>query len=161
MSNAIITVVGVEDVQRMLSDAPKTIVASGFLKALSAGANVFADELELKTPVKKADTGGLLDKGVLRESIAIDVELDSQFRGGSADVHFGKNGFIANFVEFGHRMIGHKSGGKKVLGSVEATSVPPYPFVRPAFDAGANRAIEAFTNSIIETVLSQFPQGPA
>jgi HK97 gp10 family phage protein len=162
MPETIITVVGLEDVQRMLAEAPKIVVANGFLKALSAGANVFADELETSTPEKAEDTGGLLDKGVLRESITIEVELDSQSRGGSADISFGKNGFVAKWVEFGHRMLGHKdkTGEKKVLGSVEGTTVPPHPFVRPAFDAAADRAVEAFTNSIEETVLSQFPQGP-
>ena len=126
MPETIITVVGLEDVQRMLAEAPKIVVANGFLKALSAGANVFADELETSTPEKAEDTGGLLDKGVLRESITIEVELDSQSRGGSADISFGKNGFVAKWVgldtELGHK---DKTGEKKVLGSVEGTTVPP------------------------------------
>lgn len=138
----------------MLADAPKEIVAAGYVKALNAAANVIADALEIHTPVKAEDTGGLLDKGVLRESLMTEVQLDSQLRGGTARIGFGKNGFVALWVEYGHRMVSHKSGGKKQIGEVR-----PHPFMRPTADASAEAAIQAFANSLQQTVATQFPQG--
>lgn len=153
MAGELITVTGLAEVQEMLATAPKEIVARGYLRALQAGADVIADEVEVRTPIKAEDTGGMLDKGVLRESLMIQVTLDSQFRGGVAEVGFGKNGVVANWVEYGHRMVGHAPGKK------EKGVVPPHPFMRPAADASADRAIEAFANSIAQTVKNNFPQG--
>lgn len=150
--NAVVTITGLEDVQRMLAEAPRSVVASGYTKALQAAANVIADEVELHTPVKAQDTGGLLDKGVLRESLMIAIELDVQFRGGIAKVGFGKNGHVALWVEYGHNMVGHKPG-KKPSGVV-----PANPFMRTAADAKANSAIDAFANSLSQTVRENFPQ---
>lgn len=151
--DAVVTITGLEDVQRMLAEAPRDVVARGYLKALQAGANVIADEVEIHTPVKAEDTGGLLDKGVLRESLMIAIELDAQFRGGIAKVGFGKNGHVALWVEYGHNMVGHKPG-KKPSGVV-----PAHPFMRPAADTKANAAIDAFATSLAQTVRENFPQG--
>jgi len=148
-----VTVEGLDEVVKMLDEAPRTIVARGYLKALQAGANVIADAVEIRTPVKAEDTGGLLDTGELRESLMIDTQLDSQFRGGVAEVGFGKNGAIAAWVEYGHVLVGHKPG-KKPLGEV-----PMHPFMRPAFDASAEAAVDAFAESLRETVTESFPQG--
>jgi hypothetical protein len=148
-----VTVSGLEEVQRMLATAPKTIVASGYTRALSAAGEVIAAELEIRTPVKAEDTGGILDRGVLRESVTVEVLLDSQFRGGQVKVGFGKNGAVALWVEYGHRLVGHKPGGK-VIGSV-----PPHPFMRPTAEAAGESAIEAFYQSLRGTVAAEFPQG--
>jgi len=137
----------------MLREAPKTIVARGYVRALSAAGNVVADAVEARTPIKAEDTGGLLDKGVLRESLMVAVTLDSQLRGGSAEVGFGKNGSVALWVEYGHRLVGHRPLKKLLKG------VPAYPFMRPAADASADAAIAAFARSIEQTVKSEFPQG--
>lgn len=148
-----VTITGLSEVQAMLRDAPKNIVALGFIRAVSAGANVIADEVELHTPVKAQDTGGLLDKGELRESLMIDFSMDSQLRWAAAQVGFGKNGHVALWVEYGHQMVGH-APGKKARGQVAAQ-----PFMRPAADASADAAIEAVTRSLSDTVRDHFPQG--
>lgn len=162
---------GIEETVAMLETAPKNIVARGYLKALSAAGNVIADAVEVRTPRKLEDTGGnSLDLGELRESLMVDVQLDSGFRGGSVDVGFGKNGRVALWVEYGHRIVMHgvtsadrRNGYKgKLLLRVNPESfdsnVPAYPFMRPAFDASADAAIEAFSNSIQQTVAEEFPQ---
>lgn len=144
-----ITVTGDREVALMLREGPKMLVANGFLKALSAGGNVIADALEVNTPVKAEDTGGVLDRGVLRESVMIQVELDSQFRGGSAHIGFGKNGYVANWLEFGHVLKSHKG---KVLGFV-----PPNPFMRRTLNNCGDQAIQAFADSIKNTAKDMFP----
>jgi hypothetical protein len=146
-----ITVTGDTEVALMLRQGSRALVAEGFVKALSAGGNVIADVLERNTPIKAEDTGGLLDRGELRESVMVQVELDSQFRGGSAHVGFGKNGNVALWIEFGHVLKGHKPG-LKVLGFV-----PPNPFMRKTALAAAGQAIEAFTNSLQQTAQKMFP----
>lgn len=153
MADFNITVEGLEETAAMLEKASKTLVARGYMKALQAGSNVIADAVEVRTPIKSEDTGGLLDKDELRESLMVDIQLDSQFRGGVAEIGFGKNGHVANFVEYGHILLGHKPG-KKPLGDV-----PAHPFMRPAADASAEAAIDAFAESLKQTVTEEFPQG--
>lgn len=143
MAGELIQITGLAEVQRMLAEAPKTVVATAYLKALQAGANVIADELESRTPIKAEDVGGLLDKGVLRESVMIAVEIDSDLRGGQAEVGFGKNGYVAMWVEYGHRMVGHKPN-KKLKGTVKAN-----PFMRQTAAVSADRAIAAFQDELV------------
>lgn len=147
------TVVGLEEVQQFLRDAPKLIVARGFVNALSAGGNVIAEVLEKNTPVKEEDTGGLLDRGELRESVMVEVNLDEDLHGGVARVGFGKNGPVAYWIEYGHRMVGHEPK-RKMLGLVAAD-----PFMRPSTDEAAEPAIEAFAQSLSGTIRREFPQG--
>jgi hypothetical protein len=152
MPDALISQYGLEAVQTMLREAPRTIVARGWVRALSAGGEAIAEVLEANTPIKEEDTGGLLDRGELRESVMIEVILDSNFRGGLARVGFGKNGPVALWIEYGHRMVGHKPL-KKLLGEV-----PQKPFMRITTDQAYDRAVAAFAQSLEETVRTEFPQ---
>lgn len=146
MPDGLIEIEGLEDVQRLLAEAPRTVVARGYLKALQAGANVIANELESNTPIKKEDVGGLLDKGVLRESVMIVIELDSDFRGGVALIGFGKNGFVALWLEYGHRMLSH--GAKGTRHEIGTGIVAANPFMRRTTAACADRAIDAFADAL-------------
>ena len=149
---------GLQDVQRFLYEAPKSLVALGFARALSAAANVFADEVERNCPVKKEDTGGLLERGVLREQIMVAVEIDSQFRGGRSSVGWGpqipKN--LPLWIERGHRRV-VKGGfyidnrGRRRKGT-HIADVKPHPFFVRSFDAKVDRAIEAFAESLSQTI---------
>ena len=155
MSGELIKVTGITEVQKMLAEAPKSVVARGFLKALDAGAKVFEQELEIRTPVLVSALMTVAEKGKhhpgdLRRALMSLVTLDSQFRGGEAAVGYGKQGFIANFVEYGHRMVTHKPG-KKHIGQV-----PAHPFMRPTFDAKADAALDAFAESLIGTLKEGF-----
>lgn len=145
MANEMVTVTGLEEVQALLQNAPKVVVATGYLRGLQAGAEVIQQELYIRTP--ECDEGERNDDDPhLNESMVVDIALDSNFRGGVAEVGFGKMGWKANLVEYGHQMVGHKPA-KKVLGTVAA-----HPFMRPAAAAAADRAIEAFANEL-ESVL--------
>jgi hypothetical protein len=151
---AFVNIVGLSDVQQMLREAPTDIVALGFIRALQAGGNVIANQVEVRTPVKKEDTGGLLDKAELRESLMIAFSLDSKLKWGAAQIGFGKNGHVALWVEYGHKMLGHRPGKKSLT-----LPVRPHPFMRPAADAAADPAIAAVAASLSDTVRTYFPQG--
>ncbi len=149
----------------MLREAPKTVVANGYLKALSSAGNVVANEVEHKCPTKKEDVGGLLERGELRENIMLAVEIDSQYRGGIATVGFRTRAAaaVALWVEWGHRMV--VRGGTyidnrgKVRKGTHLKDIPAYPFMRPAADVSADKAIDAFAQSLTQTVRENFPQG--
>lgn len=160
MPGSLITVTGLADVQAFISGAPKGIVASGFVKALSAAANVFAGEVERNCPVKKEDVGGLLDKGELRELLQVQVIIDSQFRGGVGlcgwpiTARLPKN--LPLWVERGHRLVmrgGYYTDnrGRRRKGT-HVANVPPHPFVAPSFDRVWPQALEAFTKEISSAV---------
>ena len=165
MAGELVTIVGLKEVQDFIAQTPKLLVAHGFAKALNAGAEVFAKELEVKTPVKKEDTGGLLDKGVLRESIMIAITLDPQFRGGRAEIGFGKNGNVADWLEYGHHIVIPGKGtyidnqGRRRKGT-GAGFVAAHPFVRPSFEIGFDAAVTAITSSFNNTIRQTLPQGP-
>lgn len=148
----IVTVTGVADVQKFLAEAPKTIVMAGFAKALRAGINVIAAELYSATPERDE---GMRDENEphLKDRLDTEVIVDTQGRGGYAGVGFGKETHRANWVEYGHRMVGHRPD-KKHLGFV-----PPHPFIRPTFDKTADKAIEAFAESIKGTIETEFFSG--
>lgn len=148
-----VQITGLAEVQQMLREAPKNIVALGFARAVSAGGNVIANELERRTPVKAEDTGGLLDKGVLRESVMVAYQMDAQSRWAAATVGFGKNGNVALWLDRGWQLTGHKPL-KKPIRPIAGTG-----FVRAAADASGDKAIAAVTKSISETVRTVFPQG--
>ena len=153
MADIGITVEGLQETILMLDQAPRTVVARGYVKALSAGGNVIADEVERNTPEKAEDTGGVLDKGELRDSLVVSVELDSQYRGGHALVGFTSSNnadSVALWLDFGHRMVSHSG---KVLGSVAGNG-----FMRRSADASTEAAIDALAKSLRQTVTENFPQ---
>ena len=150
MAEEIITVTGIAEAAEFLRNAPKVVVATAFLKAFRAGGEVIKEDLISRTPIKSSATGGLLREGELQASVELKIQLDSQFRGGVAIISHGKNSNVANWVEFGHILVGHKPG-KKVLGVV-----PEHPFIRPCADATWQAAVEAFTDSLVESMRENF-----
>lgn len=143
-----VTVTGLAEVQRMLTEAPRLIVANAYLKALTAAAAVMEAALYSATPER--DEGDRNEEIVhLKDAIVREIELDSRFRGGAFAIGFGSEGFRALWVEYGHRMIGHLPDKKKL-----EPDVPPHPFMRRAFDDCADACIAAFANTL-ETELRE------
>lgn len=138
-----VTVTGLAEVQRMLTEAPRLIVANAYLKALSAAADVMEATLYSVTPER--DEGDRNEDIVhLRDAIVREIQLDSRFQGGTLDIGFGAEGFRALWVEYGHAMIGHKPDKKPL----KPGQIPPHPFMRRAFDQCADQCIEAFANTL-------------
>jgi|SRR5665213_3365535 len=159
MSDFNITVEGLDETVAMLENAPRTIAARGYRKALQAGADVIAKAVEERTPIKSEDTGGLLSEGELRASLMTDVELDTQLQGGVAEIGFGNDvGNVPLWLEYGHRILPHNPASRKsqeYLDSVKGF-VPAKPFMRPAADASAEAAVDAFAESLAQTVSEEF-----
>jgi hypothetical protein len=129
-----IQITGLEQVQRRLAEAPKHIVASSFVNALDAGIKVVEEFVAGRTPVQDDDYGYFKEGGSLLAHIVTEVQLDQQLRGGVALVGFGRYGFIARMIEYGHR------------------KVPPNPFMRQSTNAAADEALAAFQSSLIENL---------
>ena len=149
-----VEVEGLEEALAMFDDLPKVVILAGFAGALLAAGNVFVEELDPRVPIQLAYEGGdlVVAGGDLKSALMLtDPEVDSGYRGGSIEAGFGKLGYVANMVEYGHRMVSHAkkeiSGPKTPAGFVQA-----YPFIRPAFDTGKERSIDAFVNSLANTV---------
>lgn len=138
----------------MLDRAPRNIVAKGYLRALDAAGQVMVRALWPRVPVdlKAAMNRAHAGKGALVGRLDAFIELDAQFRGGVVDVGFGDLGHIALWLEYGHRMVGHKPG-KKQLGDV-----PAIPFMRPAFDACNEQAVDAFAATLASVVKAEYPE---
>jgi HK97 gp10 family phage protein len=131
-----ITISGIEEVCEGLTTAPSRIVKHGFAKALTAAAVPIVEALEARTPIETGD---------LKKHVMTEITVNADSTGGRSKVGFGRFGYIARFVEFGHRSIAHKNGkdSKAVLGEVQA-----HPFMRPAASTSAESAIEAFSESL-------------
>lgn len=84
--------------------------------------------------------------GDLAAAAAISVSVAASELRGFAAFGFGPQGFVARMLEFGHNEASHKGGisGPKVTGG----HVPAYPFMRPAFDATHEAAVEAFAEVV-------------
>lgn len=136
-----ITVRGVSEVQRNLADFPRLLVMECFSKALSRAAGVFEEELRAVTPETDYSTSSE-EFGHLVDNLVSTVTIDSQGRGGRARISFGKKGFVALWVDFGHRMLSHS--GKEIK------AVPGTGFMRRAFESAAERALEVFVETVKE-----------
>jgi hypothetical protein len=146
------TVSGLDGVIKLLDEAPATVVSTAFVKAADAAGEVIVSALWPRTPIdiKAAMNAAHGGKGALVTQLDHFVELDKQLRGVSLEIGFGSLGHLALWVEYGHRMVTHKPGRKQV------GDVPAHPFMRPAFDASAEAAIDAFGEALAEALRSAF-----
>ena len=152
MARVLLEVEGLEDACKLLDQVPKIVAARGYVNGLSAAGDVMEAALWPRTPVdtiaamNKAHGG----KGALVTRIVKDVELDANGRGGQVEVGFGPLGHIALWVEYGHNQVtGGRMGkqGSKVVGFT-----PAHPFMRPAFEASKDQAVDAFVEAVVETL---------
>lgn len=150
MANDLAIVEGLEEVNQMLTDLPRVIVARAWFRALQAGAKVMEKYLIERTPEwDDADR----DEGIphLIDSTVIEINLDTGLRGGIASVGFGKVGHVAYWVEYGHELIGHKPD-KKFL-----KVISPQPFMRQAISAAYEATIDAFQAALVQVLTSEVP----
>jgi len=130
-----IRISGFDDVNRQLKQLQKRLEGA-FVKAVEAAVDVIESEVRARTPVGETEEG----KRHLRDAIVHVIRVDPLFRFVAGSVGFGNEGYRALWVEYGHRMVSHKP--KKA----EIGTVPPHPFLRPAFDACKERAVEVFSS---------------
>ena len=142
-------ITGLDQVQTRLKQAGPTLAQKAYAKALKAAGEVLRKEVSDRAPVKTEEFKGSnsLPPGALKADIQLQVKVSEQ--GGGATIGPSrKTAYVARFVELGHRQVSHgKKKGRKVIGHV-----PAKPFLRPAFDAAGDAAVQAFANSLIESL---------
>lgn len=115
------------NLEKLGADVAKGVMTEG----LEAGGKVLMAGILPRTPVRE---------GELAAHITMATEVAPSGTAGEVKVGFGKQGHIARFVEFGHKMVTHE--GKQV------GHVPAHPFMRPGFDASKTEA----RNAVIEVI---------
>jgi hypothetical protein len=103
-------------------------------KSLRAGINVIGNEIVRNTPQLT---------GELRLAAGINVQTDPNKPSGFAVFGFGKMGYLAYWLEYGHKIVGHIPK-KTDTGKV----VAPNPFMRVALDSKAEEASDAFASTM-------------
>ena len=141
-----INIRGIDETCDALTRLPKNVVKNAFAKALAAAAAPMVERLRPATPKHTGD---------LAAHLMSDIQVDTDGRGGNVSVGFGKEGYKARLVEFGHRMVGHEPN------KVEVGLVMPRPFMRPAAAEAAEESTEAFNESITESVDQGIPGSEA
>lgn len=141
--NETIQIEGVERVAQALESAPKELIPGALLAGLKAASAVIQPAIAARIPRRVLRKGGDAHYPALAADLDHAITLDDNFRGGLAEVGFGKQGYVARLVEYGHRMVGHKPK-KKVLGTVET-----HPFMRPAAEVSEEAAVDAFTEAFL------------
>lgn len=139
-----INVVGIEETCAALTRLPARVVKHAYAKALAAAAVPVVRELLPRVPQLT---------GKLAASQVTVINVDAQGKGGIAQIGFGKQGYVARLIEYGHRIIGHRP--RKVN---TGKTVPAKPFMRPAAQAAATESVEAFRDSLLESIAQGIPE---
>lgn len=131
---------GLDAACKQLEEFPTVVVRRCYREALDAACVPMLQALESRIPEHTGD---------LRAHIVFAITIDPDGRGGTAAIGFGSAGAKAQWVEYGHRMVGHKPDLK------ELGQVAPHPFMRIAFEEAGQATIDAFVERVLELVNSQ------
>lgn len=138
---------GLAELHKVLQSLPEELEKKVLRNALRAGANEFKKAAQAQVPVKS---------GALRNSIRVKASarkgrwrLRATVTAGNAEAYY------AHMVEFGtaaHMIKPAKGKALAFLGlareGAEHPGAQAKPFMRPAFDAGSDAAINAFAESV-------------
>jgi len=162
---------GVEEACAMLSEAPPLIAKNAFARAGAASARPIVAALVAASPIMEdGSVHHYPPPGALKAAVMTDIALDANGRGVQVQIGFGRFGFVARMVEYGHRMFSHfetrelisgglgrkryrKTGGHEDLGK----PVTQQPFMRPVAASTGEAAIDAFTESLSESMAQGIP----
>lgn len=140
-----IDVRGIDETCEALTRMPKRMVKASFAKALAAAAVPVSNAVAARA-AKHRVTGKMVNSQVTV------IEVDPEGKGGRVSIGFGKEGYKARLVEFGHRMVTHKPK------HVEVGQVTPQPFMRPAAAESAEESVEEFDRSLNEDIEAGLPK---
>jgi HK97 gp10 family phage protein len=134
---------GFDTLAKSMAAFGKEISEDGAKRMVRAGGLVFKQEIVERAPVltEKNQGSNSLEPGALKNDVHV-YQLKGELVP-TAAVGFGKTGWIATLVEYGHRLI----HGTKTFGDV-----PAHPFVRPSFEAANSSAEAAMVKSFHQTV---------
>lgn len=143
-----------------LQEMTDRVVTQGKRRAVRAGARVIRDAMVEAAPVQVDHRAGsnALEPGELKAHIRAATTTDEAGEPVGLAGPDGDVAYVAHFVEYGHRMV---TGGKSEVlpggrvrgpGRVHEEEVPPHPFLRPAFESSADRALDAVTEQLAKEI---------
>lgn len=147
---------GITEVRARFASLREGAKGEASRKAVRAGAKVLQDAIAEAAPVldHKTAKSSALDPHALQRGIEIRMRTDKV---GFISAEVGPKDYlshVAYWVEFGHFLVkggylslkhGKTQGHGHRVGVVEQ-----HPFIRPAADDAANRAVEAYANTMAE-----------
>lgn len=133
-----VQVEGLEELNRNLLDLGDKLAKQYIRKAAKEAADLFVQDAKRRAPVLKKPVRGR-QPGALRDSIIAKVSLTKK-NGLVVRIGPDKKVFYARFVEFGTSKMAAK------------------PYMRPAWDGEKNAALDAFTESLKQSIASYKPQ---
>ena len=151
---------GLDELHRLMRELPEKIERNILRGGLRAAAKVVEDEARRLVPVAPPSGGNAKAYGVaagaLRASIRTSMRVRTKAGWVNAQVKAGnKQAWYAHLVEFGTARHWIKPKNRKSLffaglarEAVDHPGARPKPFMRPAFDANAQGAIEAMADYI-------------
>jgi len=145
MSNDV-AISGLKETQQMLVELPLDLTRGSMGPALIAGSVVLQENLLVNAPVGH---GPHPEFAPLQETIVTDVEVENL--SGIASTGFGDSGPVAEWNEYGHRIVTHS-------GRDTGLSTAPNPFMRKTTDESADAAIDAFCDRLLSDVKEKYGQ---
>lgn len=137
-----------------LDKLPPEIEGKIMDQAMSAGAQIFLDEMIARAPIRK-DAPSPRSTGL--KPFWIRADLRKRRIKDAIGYIIGPTkatAYVVRWLEYGHMLVrGGRKGKGKVVGHV-----PAYPFVRPAADAGRAGAIAATSKRLGELVKAYWKQ---
>jgi HK97 gp10 family phage protein len=133
-----VQVEGLEEINRNLLDLGDKLAKQYIRKAAKQASDLFVKAAKQRAPVLQKPTRQR-QPGTLRDSIIAKVSLTKK-KGLVVRVGPEKKVFYARFVEFG------------------TSKMKPHPYMRPAWDSEKNAALDAFAESLKQSVASYKPK---
>lgn len=162
MAEELIRVNGVEEVCAWLDKAPDLLFNVALIRGLHAAGEVIERAIDLRAAKHEREIriGGDAAYPAMILGLKLKVALYDGKRAGNAQIgFFGYAASVANWVEFGHRIVLPSQTetyvddrGRRRRGKYIGRDVPEYPFMRPAADESTEAAMDAFVGAVDETV---------
>lgn len=138
-----VTVEGLAELGDELDKMPYKFAQKIQRAALTAAGEVFAAEMEARAPVAPQASHPESEPGELRDSIIVKVRL-----GKNLDVSEAKIGPAYDKAKYGGKNHTHSPGVNAKFVEYGTAKMAPEPFMRPAFQAGKEKALEAYVKVV-------------
>ena len=162
MIDVTIEVKGLEEVKRALAEFPSRIARKVLRSSVAAGGMLLRGEIRNAAPVRSA--GGMMKtgKGEMRGPGYLKKKIGARYRrrvSSFNEIHYsvGPTGqaFYGYFVEGGHK-IGKRKRYGKGAGTDARGSVPPQPFMIPAFNRMTAPIIDRMKEGLIAGAMKEW-----
>jgi len=147
-----VKITGVEELSEWFNRLPTEGVQLATSRALVKGTIPVVREITTLTPERSE---GSRDEGTdhLIDRLRSRFYIDREGRGGVAQIDFGILGWLANLVERGHRMIGHRPGKRQLVGPKTPDGmVRALRFMATGLDNAQDEAIQGLCDGFAEGI---------